>query len=36
MRDEAAIEPQELAGLIEKIRTYLNRTCRLGLKELDL
>ena len=36
MRDEATMEPQELADLIEKIRTYLNRTCRLGLKKLDL
>jgi hypothetical protein len=36
LRDEPPMHPQELANLIDKIRTYLNRTCRLGLKRLDL
>lgn len=36
LRDQPPMEPQELSDLIGKIRTYLNRMCRLGLKKLDL
>jgi hypothetical protein len=36
LRDDPPMHSQELVDLIDKIRTYLNRTCRLGLKQLDL
>jgi hypothetical protein len=35
IRDDPPMDPQELIKLSQRIRTYLNRTCRLGLAKLD-
>jgi hypothetical protein len=35
IRDEPPIDPATMVELAGKIRTYLNRTCRLNLKLLE-
>lgn len=36
LRNDPPIKPKDLSALIEKIRTYLNQKCRLGLQRLEL